>query len=181
MIDKNNNNFRRNKSLKNEKFRNDIYKNLEINDNLSNSYLSTSSFGDEKDNHCLKFDSYSPRKPLINNRMYITDLRHNNIKKNNDNISRNFKGVIDYNRVSNSNYGSYFDEITRNQNNPPLGMYRPNYDFNAKKPRNIFLDNKVPISPKFAKLKKILCKFDVSISKLLIGLIMYFLLLLLYV
>lgn len=161
MIDKNNN-FRRNKSLKNEKFRNDIYKNLEINDNLSNSYLSTSSFGDEKDNHCLKFDSYSPRKPLINNRMYITDLRHNNIKKNNDNISRNFKGVIDFNRVSNSNYGSYFDEITRNQNNPPLGMYRPNYDFNAKKPRNIFLDNKVPISPKFAKLKKILCKFDVS-------------------
>ena len=101
MIDKNNN-FIRNKSLKNEKFRNDIYKNLEINDNLSNSYLSTSSFGDEKDNHCLKFDSYSPRKPLINNRMYITDLRHNNIKKNNDNISRNFKGVIDFNRVSNS-------------------------------------------------------------------------------
>ena len=164
-INSNINIFKRNMSLKNERFRTEFNKNKnsEFNDNQSNNsqYLSTSSVGDEKNNHCLKFDSYSPRKPLINKKMYSTDLLYNN-DKNNNIFSRNMKGVIDFNRVSNSNYGSYFDEIARNSDNPPLGMYQPNYDFVSKKARNIFIDNKKPISPKLSKLKKILCGFDIS-------------------
>ena len=165
------NNFRRNQSLKNERFRtefnrinNKSNKNSEFNDSKSNTsqYLSTSSFGDEKNNHCLKFDSYSPRKPLINKKMYTTELIYNN--KKNSLSSRNIKGVIDFNRISNSNYGSYFDEIARNSDNPPLGMYQPNYDFISKKTRNIFLDKKEQKSPKFAQLKKILCGFDTSLE-----------------
>ena len=171
-IKNNVNNFRRNKSLKNERFKTEFNyinnknnnKNSEFNDSKSNisQYLSTSSFGDEKNNHCLKFDSYSPRKPLINKKMYTTELIYNN--KKNSFSSRNMKGVIDFNRVSNSNYGSYFDEIARNSDNPPLGMYQPNYDFISKKTRNIFIDKKEPTSPKFAKLKKILCGFDTSLE-----------------
>ena len=158
------NNFRRNQSLKNERFKtefNYVGRNTEFNDSQSNisQYLSTSSFGDEKNNHCLKFDSYSPRKPLIN-KMYTTELLYND--KNKNAISRNMKGVIDFNRISNSNFGSYFDEISRNSNNPPLGMYKPKYDFIEKKTRDIFLDKKEPISPKLAKLKKILCGYDIS-------------------
>ena len=91
------NNFRRNQSLKNERFRtefnrnNKSNKNSEFNDSKSNTsqYLSTSSFGDEKNNHCLKFDSYSPRKPLINKKMYTTELIYNN--KKNSLSSRNIK------------------------------------------------------------------------------------------
>ena len=158
------NNFRRNQSLKNERFKtefNYVGRNTEFNDSQSNisQYLSTSSFGDEKNNHCLKFDSYSPRKPLIN-KMYTTELLYND--KNKNAISRNMKGVIDFNRISNSNFGSYFDEISRNNNNSPLGMYQPKYNFIEKKTVNIYLDKKEPISPKLAKLKKILCGFDIS-------------------
>ena len=160
----NNNNFRRNQSLKTQRFKtefNYISRNSEFNDSQSNisQYLSTSSFGDEKNNHCLKFDSYSPRKPLIN-KMYTTELVFNDSNK--DVTPRNIKGVIDFNRISNSNFGSYFDEISRNSNNPPLGMYQPKYDFIEKKTRDIFLDKKEPISPKLAKLKKILCGYDIS-------------------
>ena len=162
----NNNNLKKNKSLKNQNRLstelNCLTKNSEFNDSQMNMSrnLSNSSFGDEKNNHCLKFDSYSSRKPLVYKKMYTTELVYNN-KKNNF-FSRNMKGVIDFNRISNSKYGSYFDEIIRNNNNPPLGMYRPKYDFMDKKTRNIFLDKKGPLSPKFAKLKKILCGFDIS-------------------
>ena len=164
--DNNNNNLKRNKSLKNQNRLstelNCLTKNSEFNDSQMNMSrnLSNSSFGDEKNNHCLKFDSYSSRKPLVYKKMYTTELVYNN-KKNNF-FSRNMKGVIDFNRISNSKYGSYFDEIIRNNNNPPLGMYRPKYDFMDKKTRNIFLDKKGPLYPKFAKLKKILCGFDIS-------------------
>ena len=160
------NNLRRNQSLKNNnRYKtefNQSNKNSEFNDSQSNisQYLSTSSFGDEKNNHCLKFDSYSPRKPLLNKKMYTTELLYNN--KNSNAFSRNMKGVIDYNRNSNSNYGSYIDAITRNNNNPPLGMYQPNYDSISKKTRNIYLDKKESSSSKLAKLKKILCGFDIS-------------------
>lgn len=162
------NNIKRNKSLNNKKFKKEFNynaKNTEFNDSQSNisQYLSTSSFGDEKNNHCLKFDSYSPRKPLINEKMCSTEIIYNyKDNKKNKIISRNMKGVIDFSRVSKSNYGSYFDEITRNISNPPLGMYKPNYNYIEKKTRNIFLNKKEPPFPKFANLKKILCSFNTS-------------------
>ena len=162
------NNIKRNKSLNNKRFKKEFdynTKNNEFNDSQSNisPNLSTSSFGDEKNNHCLKFDSYSARKPLINEKICNTEAIFNNKNYEKNNIfSRNMKGVIDYNRVSNSNYGSYFDLITRNISNPPLGMYKPNYDFIEKKARNIFLNKKEPPSPKLANIKKILCSFNIS-------------------
>jgi hypothetical protein len=157
--------LKRYKSLKNNRFNNDIFnKNTEFNDSQSNisQYLSTSSFGDEKNNHCLKFDSYSPRKPLINKVMYTTELSDKN--KKNKRFSRNLKGVIDFNKASNSNYGTYFDIIARNINNPPLGMYQPKYDCIEEKTRNIYLGKKEPSSQKLAKLKKILCNFNISLE-----------------
>ena len=158
--------LKRYKSLKNNRYNNDIFsyhsKNTEFNDSQSNisQYLSTSSFGDEKNNHCLKFDSYSPRKPLVNKVMYTIESNIN--KKANKRLSRNIKGVIDFNRVSNSNYGSYFDQIIRSIDNPPLGMYQPNYDCISKKTRNIYLGKKELTSKKMAQLKKILCNFNIT-------------------
>ena len=123
--------------------------------------MSTSSFGDEKNNHCLRFDSYSPRKPNINKVMYVTDIINNN-NSTNYRLFRNIKGNVDFNKSSNSNFGSYFDEIAKNSKNPPLGMYQPNFDFISKKTVNIFLNKRLPESPKLAKLKKIITSYNIS-------------------
>jgi hypothetical protein len=53
-------------------------------------------------------------------------------------------------------------EIIKNNNNPPLGMYRPNYDFISKRPINIYLNKKDPPSPKLAKLKKLIYSFNIT-------------------
>ena len=121
--------------------------------------MSTSSFGDEKTNHCLRFDSYSPRKPLINKLMYDADIMNNST---NYNHYRNLRGNVDFNKSSNSNFGSYFDEIAKSYTNPPLGMYQPNYDFISKKTVNIFLNKRVSPSPKLVQLKKILTSYNIS-------------------
>ena len=123
-------------------------------------YMSTSSFGDEKNNHCLKFDSYSTRKPMVTKTLYNSDIKEH---ITNYNPIRNVKGNVDFNKISsNSHILSYFDEIAKNNNNPPLGMYRPNYDYIAKKPVNIYLNKKDPPSPKIAKLKKIIYSYNIS-------------------
>lgn len=115
--------------------------------------MSTSSFGDEKNNHCLRFDSYSPRKPIVNKLMYDSEVMNNST---NYRLFSNIKGSVDFNKSSNSNTGCYFDEIAKNNNNPPLGMYQPNFDFISKKTVNIFLNKRLPPSPKLALLKKII-------------------------
>ena len=123
-------------------------------------YMSTSSFGDEKNNHCLKFDSYSTRKPMIYETQYNPDIKN---YSTNYRPMRNIKGNVDFNKISsNSHILSYFDEIAKNNNNPPLGMYRPNYDYIEKKPVNIYLNKKDPPSPRIAQLKKIIYSYNVS-------------------
>ena len=123
-------------------------------------YMSTSSFGDEKNNHCLKFDSYSIRKPIVTETDYNPDIK--NYITNYIPI-RNVKGNVDFNKISsNSHILSYFDEIAKNNNNPPLGMYRPNYDYIEKKPINIYLSKRDPPSPKIAQLKKIIYSYNIS-------------------
>jgi hypothetical protein len=123
-------------------------------------YMSTSSFGDEKNNHCLKFDSYSTRKPMVTETQYNSDIK-NHIT--NYNPIRNVKGNVDFKKISsNSHILSYFDEIAKNNNNPPLGMYRPNYDYIEKKPVNIYLSKRDPPSPRIAQLKKIIYSYNIS-------------------
>ena len=123
-------------------------------------YMSTSSFGDEKNNHCLKFDSYSTRKPMVIETNYNSDI---NNPITNYNPIRNVKGNVDFNKISsNSHILSYFDEIAKNNNNPPLGMYRPNYDYIEKKPVNIYLSKRDPPSPRLAQLKKIIYSYNIS-------------------
>ena len=124
-------------------------------------YMSTSSFGDEKNNHCLKFDSYSTRKPMVIETQYNSEIK-NQIR--NYTPIRNVKGNVDFNKISsNSHILSYFDEIAKNSNNnPPIGMYRPNYDYIEKKPVNIYLSKRDPPSPKIAQLKKIIYSYNIS-------------------
>ena len=124
-------------------------------------YLSTSSLGDEKRNHCLKFDSYSPRKPMVSRPLYETEVP---LKTKDFTPIKSIKGNYDFNKISSfSHLYSFFDEIVKNNNNPPLGMYKPNYDFVSKKPVvDIYLDKKEPSSPKLAKLKKIIYSYNTT-------------------
>ena len=123
-------------------------------------YMSTSSFSDEKNNHCLRFDSYSTRKPMVTEPDYNPDIKN---YSTNYNPIRNVKGNVDFNKISsNSHILSYFDEIAKKNNNPPLGMYRPNYDYIEKKPVNIYLNKKDPPSPTILKLKKIIYSYNIS-------------------
>lgn len=122
--------------------------------------MSTSSFGDDKNNHCLRFDSYSPRKAFINSKLYSSN---NYNSSTNYGIFHNLRGIVDLSRSSNSKYSSYFDEVVKNNNNPPLGMYQPNYDYISKKTTtNIFLNKRDPPSPKLMQLKKIITSYNVS-------------------
>ena len=137
---------RNNKSILDKSVKSTDYNNM-------SQMMSTSSFGDEKNNHCLRFDSYSPRKPIVNKLMYDSEVMNNST---NYRLFSNIKGTVDFNKSSNSNTGCYFDEIAKNNNNPPLGMYQPNFDFISKKTVNIFLNKRLPPSPKLALLKKII-------------------------
>ena len=163
--------FRNNRStLNNENFNTEPNNTSNINDkNQSNmkstdfdisQYMSTSSFGDEKNNHCLKFDSYSTRKPIVTETQYNSDIKN---YSTNYNPIRSVKGNVDFNKISsNPHILSYFDEIAKKNNNPPLGMYRPNYDYIEKKPVNINLNKKDPPSQKKKKIKKIIFSYNVS-------------------
>lgn len=131
------------------------------NNDLNNSqYISTSSFGDEKNNHCLKFDSYSPRKPMINPDLNTTEF---NSKSTDYYPIRNIKGNIDFNKISsNPHICSYFEEIAKKHNSPPLGMYKPNYNSIFKKPVvDIYLNKRDPPPPKLIKLKKMMYNYKV--------------------
>ena len=98
--------------------------------------------------------------------MVIKTQYNSEIKDNirNYNPIRNVKGIVDFNKISsNSHILSYFDEIAKNNNNsPPLGMYRPNYDYIEKKPVNIYLSKRDPPSPRIAQLKKIIYSYNIS-------------------
>ena len=148
-----------NQNINDKSFAEKSQKSIKSSDFNLSQLMSTSSFGDEKNNHCLRFDSYSPRKPMINKLMYDTDsINHNT----NYSLFRNIKGNVNFNKSSNSNFGSYFDEIVKNSNNPPLGMYQPNFDYISKKTVNIFLNKRGTPLPKLAKLKQIITSYNLT-------------------
>ena len=133
--------------------------NSNSNNNISQ-FISTSTVGEEKNNKSIKFDSYSGERPMVNKKLYDSEMK-NNIT--NYNPIRCIKGNVDFNKISsNSHLRSFFDEIIKNNNNPPLGMYQPNYDFISKRPINIYLNKKDPPSPKLAKLKKLIYSFNIT-------------------
>ena len=133
--------------------------NSNSNNNISQ-FISTSTVGEEKNNKSIKFDSYSGERPMVNKKLYDSEMK-NNIT--NYNHIRCIKGNVDFNKISsNSHLRSFFDEIIKNNNNPPLGMYQPNYDFISKRPINIYLNKKDPPSPKLAKLKKLIYSFNIT-------------------
>ena len=114
----------------------------------------------DKDNHCLRFDTYSSRKPLVNKIFYQTE---NNLEI--PCMNKNIKGSVVFNKVSsNKNAKNYFEKlIYQKKSIPSLGFYRPNYSSVTNKTVNIFFNGKKnkKDNMKITKLKKILGSYYV--------------------
>ena len=115
-----------------------------------------------KNNHCLRFETYTPRKPLINKIFYKTE---NNIETRNCFRPKNVKGIIQFNKISsNKNAKNYFEKIINQKKDmPSLGFYRPNYSLVTNKTMNVFINSKKneKNNMKITKLKKILGSYNV--------------------
>ena len=115
-----------------------------------------------ENNHCLKFETYTSRKPLINKIFYKTDY---NSKISSFFSPKNAKGSVEFNKVSSNKYDKdYFEKlIIQKRDIPSLGFYRPNYSFVNDKAKNIFFNGRKKEKNiiKFMKLKKILGRYYV--------------------
>ena len=113
-------------------------------------------------NHCLKFETYTSRKPLINKIFYKTDY---NSQMNSISSPKYIKGSVEFNKVSSNKYDkNYFEKlINQKKDIPSLGFYRPNYSLVTDKPKNIFFNGRQngKNNVKFMKLKKILGSYYV--------------------
>ena len=129
--------------------------NISITENLN------STFGDEKNNHCIKFSSYTPRKSMIKEIIYNTDIKDEKI---NYWSPKYLKGNVEFNKNS-TKVISYFDKVVKNSTNPPLGSYHPNYDSVLEKTVDVFLDkkqNKDKAWNEKLKLQKLLHSYNVG-------------------
>lgn len=110
-------------------------------------------------NHCLKFESYTARKPLNKKIIYNTEI---NQELPNYYTPTYIHGNVDFNKVSSNNkIKSYFDEISTKNKNPPLGLYEPKFNTIMTKTRDIYLTKKDPPPPKQIEIKKIIYRYDV--------------------
>lgn len=118
----------------------------------------TSSFGEN--NHCLNFDSYTKRIPMIKKSIYNTNVDITDTVPSYC-LPKYCRGNVDFNKVSsNFKIKSYFEQISKSNTNPPLGLYQPKYDYVSKKTVDVFLDKKPARPKKQVQFKKIIFDYD---------------------
>ena len=136
--------------------KNGIIKNLKFNSKSENKSNYTKTYYENK-NHCLKFELYTPRKPLSKEILYNTGF---NFKIPNYYTEKYIHGNVDFNKVSiNIRKKSYFDQVPKKQISPPLGHYHPKFDSILNKTRDIYLVRKEIENTKKRKLNKIIYNY----------------------
>ena len=123
-----------------------------------------------KNNHCLKFDNYSQRKPMVNKLNYTTENFTNPDAFNLNYPIRNQNACVEFNKLSTGKEKQKcIFEVEANKNkNPPLGIYYPRFDSTFNKlTTNIFLDKKIPSITNEKRLKKIILSYNVPSHYLL--------------
>jgi len=111
-------------------------------------------------NHCLKFETYTSRKPLAKTIIYNTDIK---TELPNYYTSKYIKNNINYKKGK--NIMSYIDQIiSKKDQNPPLGFYQPKYNYVLSNiDKNIYLNrNKIMKDMVQNRLKKIFCNYNIS-------------------
>ncbi len=136
----------------------------------SNKSIYNSGIINLKNNHCLKFNNYSKRKPIINKLNYTVEHFTNAEAFNMNYPGRNNNACIEFNKLSTSKdkQKCYFEVEANKNKNPPLGAYYPKFESTFYRvTTNVFLDKKkIPITNK-RKLKKIMFNYDVPSKYLL--------------
>ena len=133
--------------------------------NYNNSNLSPNS----KNNHCLKFEVYSKRKPITKKFNYIYEDFMNPEVFNSVYPVKNQNICIEFNKLSTAKekQKSVFEVEANKNKNPPLGTYFPKYDHGFKKIVDIYINKKCPPNNNKRKLRQIAFKYNVPSEYLL--------------
>ena len=109
-------------------------------------------------NHCLRFETYTSRKPLNKTIIYNTDIR---TELPNYYTSKYIKNNINFDK--NSNTPNYIEQAIMRDQNPPLGFYQPkyNYVFNNLD-KNIYIYKKNLSNLSNSRIQKIFCDYNIS-------------------
>ena len=145
---------------------------LSINESLNNSDSFNNSNSNinfsPKNNHCLKFETYSNRKPITRkfnyiNENFINTEAYNLIFPQNKNI------CIDFGKLSTAKEKQkcFFEYEANKNKNPPLGIYHPKFGHTFKKIIDVYIDKKCPPKNNKSKLKEIVLRYDVPSKYLL--------------
>ena len=133
--------------------------------NYSNTNLNSTS----KNNHCLKFETYTKRRPMNRKFNYIYEDFMNTEVYNSIYPAKDRNICIEFNKLSTGKEKQKcFFEVEANKNkNPPLGVYFPKYDHAFKKITDVYIDKKSPPITKEKRLKEIIFRYEVPTSYLL--------------
>ena len=126
-------------------------KNSSFNKSIKSNYF-------KDNNHCLRFETYTPRKPLNKTIIYNTDIRN---ELPNYYTSKYIKNNINFNK--NNNTPNYIEQAIIRDQNPPLGFYEPKYNlvFNNLD-KNVYIHKKNLSYLARNKIKKIFCQYNMS-------------------
>ena len=155
--------IRNSKILKYKHAKNNLDTNIFYNTSISKANKKTNEGrNSNKNNHCLRFDTYTSRKPLINPIFYKTEIQ---FKVPGCSTPR-FIGNVEFDKIcSNKNLKNYIEkEVYKNKDIPCIGFYRPNYTSVSQKTKDVIFDKekKSKKNLKITKLKKIITKYHVS-------------------
>ena len=117
-----------------------------------------------KNNHCFKFETYTSRKPLLNQTSYDGENMYkmsSSMRNIQDNLSKVNKS---FNKRKKHLSRNYLEDIIKNKKFvPSIGFYRPNYSYVTNKTMDIYFNGKKDQKNniKYFKLKKILGNYNV--------------------
>ena len=109
-------------------------------------------------NHCLKFETYTSRKPLNKTIIYNTDIR---TELPNYYSPKYIKNYINFN--NNKNALSYLEQKIKRDQNPPIGFYEPKYNYVFNNiDKNVYINKNSLLNSSHHSIKKIFCDYNVS-------------------
>ena len=111
-------------------------------------------------NHCLRFETYTSRKPMAKTILYNTDIK---TELPNYYTSKYIKNNINYKKGK--NIKSFIEQIiSKKDQYPPIGFYQPKYNFVLSNiDKNIYLNrNKIMKDMVQNRLKKIFSNYNMS-------------------
>ena len=109
-------------------------------------------------NHCLRFETYTSRKPLNKTIIYNTDIR---TELPNYYTSKYIKNNINFNKKY--NIPNYIEQAIIRDQNPPLGFYEPKYNYVFNNiDKNIYIYKKNMSDIARNKIKKVFCEYNIS-------------------